>query len=120
MRICIPTAANEGTEPTAVIFGHFGSAPRFIVYDTEKGSYEAIDNPETSHDHGHCDPVGTIERGSVDVLITAGIGQRAVELLRARNVKVLRTTPECTVAEVVDSYRKGELEEITLEGVCRH
>ena len=45
MRICIPTETKDGK--TAKVYGHFGSAPYFTVYDTDKDTVEVIDNAIT-------------------------------------------------------------------------
>ena len=36
MKICIPTETNSGKE--AMVYGHFGSAPFFTIFDTANKS----------------------------------------------------------------------------------
>jgi len=36
MKICMPVSEAKGMD--SVIYGHFGSAPFFAVYDTDKNS----------------------------------------------------------------------------------
>ena len=45
MRICIPTETDMGQE--AKVYGHFGSAPYFTIYDTEEMTLE-----NACHQHG--------------------------------------------------------------------
>ena len=42
MKICIPTNTDSGTEST--ISGHFGSAPFFMIVDTESLGCRAVVN----------------------------------------------------------------------------
>ena len=118
MRICIPTSGSAG--PEADVYGHFGSAPRFVIYDTESRTYEVADNAGKDHEHGQCNPFRSIERQSIDALVTGGIGMRALQLLLARNIRVYRATGERTAAEVISSFQDGTLKEITLEETCAH
>ena len=48
MKICIPTETNQGN--TAQVYGHFGSAPYFTIYDTEAKSLEVVDNAVSSEE----------------------------------------------------------------------
>ncbi len=47
MKICFPVKEDKGLD--SVLYGHFGTAPIFIVCDTETGEFEAVEN-------GHLDP----------------------------------------------------------------
>lgn len=49
MKIYIPTETNEGK--SAVVYGHFGSAPFFTIYDTTNASVEIIVNANKHHAH---------------------------------------------------------------------
>ncbi len=54
MKICIPTETGEGKN--AQVYGHFGSAPYFTIYDTDAQSIEIVDNANSHHEHGTCNP----------------------------------------------------------------
>ena len=70
MKICIPTETGEGK--TASVYGHFGSAPYFTIYDTEAQSLEIVENANTHHEHGTCNPVAALQGRAVDVVVTGG------------------------------------------------
>jgi predicted Fe-Mo cluster-binding NifX family protein len=117
MKICIPTDTKEGLN--AKVFGHFGSAPYFTVYDTEKDQVETIDNTNSNHAHGMCQPISVIGQASINVVICQGMGRRAVEKLNESGIKAYRQDGG-TVAEVINKFKTNELEEMTVENACGH
>ncbi len=115
MRICIPASDGKGLESTA--FGHFGSAPYFVVHDTETGGTESIENENRHHGHGGCRPLSALEGKSLDALIVGGIGRRAIARLNEAGTKVYRAAAG-TVADNVLKLRAEDLEEFTAETGC--
>ncbi|MDD5165826.1 MAG: NifB/NifX family molybdenum-iron cluster-binding protein [Candidatus Omnitrophica bacterium] len=115
MRLCIPTETKEGLG--AKVYGHFGSAPYFTVYDTDKEGIKVINNTNAHHSHGMCHPIGVIGTSSIDAVVCMGMGARAVQNLNAANIKAFRADGK-TVSEIVNKYKAGELEEITIENAC--
>ena len=85
MKICIPTETGDGK--TAQVYGHFGSAPFFTIYDTDAKSIEVVDNANKHHEHGTCNPVAALRGRAVDVVVTGGMGARAVMMLNAQGIK---------------------------------
>ncbi len=117
MRVCVPTEDKGGLN--AKVYGHFGSAPYFTIYDTEKETVKIIDNLDSSHEHGMCHPLGVIGTASIDAVVCQGMGARAVQKLNEGNIKAFRATAG-TVAEIVKKCKNGELEEITVNNACSH
>ena len=115
MRICIPTETNEGR--SAVVYGHFGSAPYFTIVDTEKDSVEIIDNANQHHVHSMCQPMNALMGKKIDVVVTGGMGARAVQKLNEGGIKAYQVIPG-TVSDIISQFTKGELEEITLQNAC--
>lgn len=115
MRICIPTEDKEGLN--ARIHEHFGSAPYFTIYDTEKETFKTADNTNAHHSHGMCHPIGVIGSSSIDVVICKGMGMRAVQKLNEANIKAYRAVAG-TVDELIKKYKDNELEEITPQNAC--
>lgn len=116
MRICMPTENDNGLN--SIIYGHFGSAPYFIIYDTEKKVFETINNGDKNHVHGQCNPLSSFEEKPIDMMVTGGIGYRALERLHANGVKAFKTTTERTVSDVINSYLQNKLKEITINDTC--
>jgi len=115
MKICIPTETNEGK--TAKVYGHFGSAPYFVIYDTEKDLFEIVSNSNQHHSHGMCQPMNALMGKNVDAVVTGGMGGRAVQKLNEGGIKAYRVIPGI-VADVVSQFSKGGLEEITIHNAC--
>ena len=115
MKICIPTETKDGLK--AQVYGHFGSAPFFTIFDTEKKKTEIIENSNEHHVHGTCHPISVIGDKKIDAVVCAGMGARAVMMLNAGGVKAYRVSGG-TVASIVKEYEKGELEEINADNAC--
>ena len=115
MKLCIPTETNEGK--SAVVYGHFGSAPYFTIIDTEKDAVEIIDNANQHHAHGMCQPMNAFMDKKIDAVVTGGMGSRAVQKLNEGGIKAYRAIPG-TVADIVNQFIKGGLEEITVSNAC--
>ncbi|OGS27785.1 MAG: hypothetical protein A2297_09950 [Elusimicrobia bacterium RIFOXYB2_FULL_48_7] len=115
MRICIPTETKDGK--TASVYGHFGSAPFFTVYDTEKDTIEVIENSNQHHSHGMCHPMGALTGKNINAVVCGGMGGRAIQKLNEGGIKAYRVA-EGTVAGIAKEFVKGTLEEITVENAC--
>ncbi|MBP7161979.1 MAG: NifB/NifX family molybdenum-iron cluster-binding protein [Candidatus Omnitrophica bacterium] len=115
MKICIPTETNQGKK--AQVYGHFGSAPFFTIYDTANDMLEVIDNANEHHSHGMCQPMAALSGKGVNAVVTGGAGSRAVQKLNEGGIKVYRAVAG-TVADIVAQVASGKLEEISVENAC--
>ncbi len=115
MKICIPTETNEGKQ--AKVYGHFGSAPYFTIYDTENDSVEIINNANQHHSHGMCQPMAALNGKAVNAVVTGGMGARAVQKLNEGGIKAYMAIPG-TVADIATQFIKGGLSEITVNNAC--
>ncbi len=86
MKICFPVESNNGLE--SEIFGHFGSAPGFVTYDTETRESGYIDNKNAVHEHGACNPAAALAGSGVNAVVVGGIGQGAMMRLMSEGVAV--------------------------------
>ena len=117
MRVCIPTQTNIGQQ--AEVHDHFGSAPYFTIYDMEEDICEIVDNSDRHHAHGVCHPLGVLDGKSISAVVCSGMGKRAIERLNEGGISVYRASG-VTVAEIVEEYRAGNLEEIAAQNACGH
>lgn len=115
MRICIPVQTNEGLR--ALVNRHFGSAPYFLIYDSDKEAFEVISNSDEHHSHGMCHPLKVMDDQNLDAVVCVGMGARAVQMLKQGGLKAYRTKAE-TAEDTIRKYREGILEEITIENAC--
>ncbi len=116
MRICIPTETNEGK--SAGVYGHFGSAPYFTIYDTEKDDCQTIDNSNQHHVHGSCNPIEVLASKDIDAVVCSGMGMRAIQKLNQAGIRAYKASGS-NVQEIIKKYQANELEEITVENACR-
>ena len=117
MRLCIPTETENGK--SAQVYGHFGSAPFFTIYDTEKDAVEIIKNNNEHHAHGMCQPLAALNGQDVDAVVCGGMGARAVQMMNHGGVKAYRAV-QGTVADIAGQFSKGSLAEITVDNACSH
>ena len=115
MRICIPVETDRGMD--SVLYGHFGSAPLFLVVDTDTMTSEAIDNRDDEHVHGGCNPVNTLNGHNVDALVVSGIGPNAVRMLNMSGIRVYMAQDE-TVRKNAELMKESALAEISESGCC--
>lgn len=115
MNIAFPSREEKGADST--VYGHFGSAPFFVIVDSRDGTAETIVNRDREHMHNHCQPLKALGGRSVDAVVVGGIGAGALRGLQAGRIKVYRGV-EGTVAENLKLILAGRLPEFTLEQTC--
>ena len=115
MKICFPIEVDNGADSR--VFGHFGSAPKFIIYDTETSNFETIDNGNLGHEHGQCSPIAALQGKSIDALVAGGIGAGAINKLNAMGIQVYRGY-DATVQQNVELFNSNSLQAMTLQSAC--
>ncbi|MBI5440362.1 MAG: diguanylate cyclase [Deltaproteobacteria bacterium] len=106
MRLCFPVEKNEGLESR--VFGHFGSAPAFIVVETQTGAVAEVINRDHHHAHGACSPLRALDGQEVDAVVVGGIGGGAWMGLKRAGIEVLEAGAE-TLRENVALHERGAL-----------
>jgi predicted Fe-Mo cluster-binding NifX family protein len=117
MQLCVPVIDNNGA--ASLVCEHFGSAPAFMIVDTDSGATRVIANGNAHHAHGMCQPLAALAGESVDGIIVGGIGMGALMKLQAAGITVYRAMHP-TVAETVEAFKKGLLQPIGQDGACAH
>jgi predicted Fe-Mo cluster-binding NifX family protein len=117
MNICIPIPRDNGIQSQVSL--HFGSAPIFMVVDTESGSCRVITNRNLHQDHGMCRPLGQLAGESLDAMVVGGIGMGALGKLKAANIRVY-FSGHATVEETITAFKTGTLREVTPATACAH
>ena len=116
MKVCFPVQKDEGVE--SQVYNHFGSAPVFIVVETEAKDVQRVNNSDKHHVHGACNPVMALGGQKVDALIVGGIGGGALMKLNAMGVKVYEAGSR-TVKENLEMLKGNKLQELTMDHSCR-
>ena len=116
MNICIPVKTNIGLK--AKVNPHFGSAPYFLIYNTEDKNINVIENSDRNHVHGMCHPLNALQKQDINIIICGGMGARAVQNLNMNGVWAYRAKGE-TVEEIIEEYKQGNLKAITVKNACK-
>jgi predicted Fe-Mo cluster-binding NifX family protein len=110
IRIAISANDNQGLEST--VSAHFGRCPYFIIADAdieEKAikSVKVIDNPHY-HSHRPGQVPELISRQGAQVMLTGGMGRRAVGFFEQYGVEAV-TGAAGTVGQAVQDYLNGQI-----------
>ena len=116
MNICIPVENNNGLN--SAICAHFGSAPAFMIVDTETNACRIIQNQNNHHAHGMCAPLAMLQGESIDGMLVGGIGMGALNKLAAANIQVF-SAEQCTVQQAIDAFHSGTLKPMQPGMACR-
>lgn len=117
MKVCIPISEDRGME--SPICGHFGSAPAFLLVDTETKAHRVFTNTEAHHEHGHCAPIAKLSEERIEAFIVGGIGAGALARLHATGVAVYRGG-RGSAAESLAALVRGDLATVTPADACGH
>ena len=115
MKICFAVETDQGLE--SMVYGHFGSAPAFVVVDTTAAEAFTINNADKDHVHGACNPIMAIGGQAVDAVVVGGIGAGAINGLNSRGIRVLRAMAP-TVRANLEILRTTGLPELTMQHAC--
>jgi len=117
MNICIPIDENKGLQ--SQVCAHFGSAPVFLIVDTDNGTCRAIPNKNQHHDHGMCTPLASLEGEAIDGMVVGGIGMGALNKLMMAGIRVF-LSEHPTVQETVAAFKAGTLKPMQPGMACGH
>ena len=117
MNLCIPVTDDKGLQ--SPVSGHFGSAPSFMIVDSDTGVCRTVSNGDAHHSHGACQPLASLTGQGVDAVVVGGIGAGALSKLQAVGVRVFLSV-QPTVEAVVAAYKAGTLPLATPATACAH
>ncbi len=116
-RIVVPVLEKMGE--ASPLSPHFGRAPYFAIAEVEpEEGIKRLDFKDNTSSHfgGEERPPDLLLSFKPDVVITVGMGPRAIRLFQAAGVAVLQAKAN-TLGEVLSAFTRSELQELT-EG-CR-
>ncbi|MEM3556024.1 MAG: NifB/NifX family molybdenum-iron cluster-binding protein [Candidatus Micrarchaeia archaeon] len=116
MRIAI---SSDGGGMEGYVSEHFGRCPEFVIVESEGKEIkkmERVDNPYFNN-HIPGEVPKFISSLGVKLMITGGMGPRAIEMFESLGVEVI-VGVSGKIKEVVERYLKGELK--ADENICRH
>ena len=116
MKIGFAVQLDEGIK--SVVYDHFGSAPAFIIVDTETNQVLAVGNRNAHHEHGMCNPIAALNGNRIDAMIVGGIGPGALMKLNAMGIQVYRSAAP-TVTENLALLSGSRLQLLSMDESCR-
>ena len=107
MKVAVTTT---GVDLDAALDPRFGRASRLIVYDTEGGRFEVLENHKNlqAAQGAGVQTAASVSRSGAGCLVTGHLGPRAFRVLNAAGIQVYLTDAP-TVAEALRRLRCGEL-----------
>lgn len=115
MKICFSTQNLKGLD--SIVFEHFGSAPGFVIVETDTMAVEEIQNGDLHHAHGMCQPLKALGGRTVDAVAVGGIGAGALMKLQSQGVTVFKAIP-ISVKENLELLAKDQLPRFSVRETC--
>lgn len=115
MKVCFPVKDSPTLE--SEIYGHFGSAPSFVLVDTDTNDLKVITNADQHHAHGMCSPIRALGGHDIDCVIVGGIGGGALMKLNQSGIKVYKAAAG-TVSENLALFTANSLAVFAQNHVC--
>jgi predicted Fe-Mo cluster-binding NifX family protein len=115
MNVVFPVLHDQGLASN--VSPHFGSASVYLVVDTATRTCRAILNTNRHHEHGCCQPLGSLGAERADAYVVGGIGAGALGQLAATGARVYGA-PGATVREALDALAAGTITELGLDDAC--
>jgi len=115
VKVVIPVADDKGERVSA----HFGRAPYFAWFELESGNIvdRGVAPNDSSHFGGQGMPPERMMAMGAEVVISSGMGIKAIQMFQSSTVAVLQAINESTEQSIQDFFN-GKLRELT-EG-CLH
>ena len=115
MKLCFPV--NQISDLESEVYGHFGSAPAFVIVDSDTLQFRVAHNTDRHHAHGMCNPVGALDGQGVDGVIVGGIGGGALMKLNRAGISVYKAMAK-TVRENIEIFSSKGLPQFQPGHVC--
>jgi predicted Fe-Mo cluster-binding NifX family protein len=118
MKIAFTTSGESLDSP---LDSRFGRAPKFLIYDLAKASFEIVDNQQNLNaaQGAGIQSAANVAQAGAGVLVTGHCGPKAFKVLAAAGVKVYNTNA-ATVVEALGRYQAGQLKEASDADVEGH
>lgn len=109
MKIIVPV---EDTSLDTLVCQSFGRTPLFMLFDTEKGEHEFLDNSAAASQGGAgIKAAQMLVDNGAEALITYRCGENAAEVLNVGSIKIYKAQ-DGSVSENIEKYKDGKLSEL--------
>ena len=110
MKIAFATDGNSLKDKIAL---HFGRAKSFLIFDTEKETFEVFENPEIERKEF---PPDFLVKQGVKAVIAFSVGPRAFEKFKNYKIEVFKAI-EGTILENIEKFKEGKLKKLSKEDI---
>lgn len=117
MKVCFPVSAPGSNPLESRVYGHFGSAPGFVIVDSATRVICDVVNRDQTHAHGACNPLRALGGQMVDAVVVGGIGTGALMGLLRAGVKVYQSQAG-TIDTNLTLLERNQLSLLQPEQVC--
>jgi predicted Fe-Mo cluster-binding NifX family protein len=107
MKLCFPVAQDQGLE--SILYGHFASAPMFMVVDTDTNEFKSIANCDELAPEAGCDPFKALVSKSIDGVVVGGVGDGFLQMLNMMGLRVFQAQ-SASIKESIELFRQDALE----------
>jgi len=110
MKIAVTAENNNGLD--SLVAQHFGHAPYFILVNVENGEVSGVQGLVNPFINGHApgQVPGFIKEQGADVMLSGGMGGRAIEFFAQVGIKAA-TGASGTVRQTLENYLGGALKD---------
>lgn len=115
MKVSVPVMDRSGLSST--VGQHFGKVPDYAIMDTESGTLSFLENT-SEHRGGVGMPPELLAKAGVQVMLCAGLGPKAVDMLSSLGIQVF-VGAKGTVGETLEAYNAGKLLRADHDNACQ-
>ncbi len=115
MKISIPVMDRSGSSST--VGQHFGKVPDYAIIETDSGELSFLENT-SEHRGGVGMPPELLAKAGVKVMLCAGLGPKAVDMLSSLGIQVF-VGAKGTVGETMEAYQAGKLTRADHDNACQ-
>jgi len=107
VKIAFTTSGSDLNGPLDM---RFGRAPRFLVYDLDRDTFEVLENQQNLHaaQGAGIQSAETVIRAGAEILVTGHCGPKAFKVLASAGIEVYNCGAS-TVKESLELFRQGSL-----------
>ncbi|MFN3411360.1 MAG: NifB/NifX family molybdenum-iron cluster-binding protein [Exilispira sp.] len=124
MKIAFAIGKDEGLN--SLVYGHFGRALNFAIYDEDTEKIDIIQNKNNHWHNGHnghngnCQPVDLLANKEIKAFVCGGMGPNAVYKLNSLGIKVYFADNTYNLEEAIRKWKNKEFKEFTVDNFCSH
>jgi predicted Fe-Mo cluster-binding NifX family protein len=112
MKVCFPISEDFGVKST--VYGHFNSAPFFLVVDTDTKETLTIANCDPKNPLAGCDPFSALKVYNIDGIIAGCMGDSALQAMNLCGFRVFEAESE-NLIENMELFKQEKLQESVVQ-----